>query len=370
MTRIVQCGWELGDIAQLGTPSIGSSGGVLPTVVASTPTPRSGAYCLKCAYTGVTNSGINVTTSRLTVAHASQTEVWYAFGFYYTHSAEPASPQWVLAHAVDASSGNVNVLLACDSGTLRAYVATAGGTAPAVAQVTLLGASGASLSSGAWHLIEIRLIASTGAGGTCQVYQDGAMVINATGARTAQTAATYGALVLGMTAWQATSSGMALLHAFDDLRIQSTAGSVNNGRPGDESIRLLVPNGAGDLTQLTRGGTDSGSNWGQVDEIPPTGAVDYVASDTVGQADLYALSTVAIASVSAIEVIVQGFNAGGGGTINLPIKTPAGQSDGAAATLTATPTYYKRLLEADPTGGAVFDQTKLDALQAGIKVAS
>ena len=368
MTRIIQSGWESGDVAQAGSASLAGSGGALPAVVSAVPAARSGTYCLKCAL-GPSGTGTGFTThfSRLTLAHASLTEVWYAFGLYVVHGNEPGGPNFVFAHAVDAGSGNVNVVLTTDSGIVRAYGITAGTTSPLTANGTLLGTAGAALSGSAWHLIEVRLVASTGAGGTCEVYADGAQIINATGARTAQTSATYGALVLGTNNWGSALSGFSHYHAFDDARINSTAGALNNGRPGNEAIRLIVPNGPGDLTQLSRGGTDSGNNWDQCDEVPASTA-EYVTGAGAGLTDLYHTTDLAPTSVSAVNVLALASNPAGGGTVALVTKTPAGSSTGTAVALQTTWGWTQRLLETDPSGGAAWDSAKLSALQLGVSV--
>jgi hypothetical protein len=374
VTRIAQCGFETGDVAQIGADVVGGNGGSV-AVVASVPAARSGTYCLKTTFGAPPNAtggwAGSAFAGRKTITHASKTELWYAFGARFFHPVAEVTPGPAFFVAYDAA-GNYNLVLTIEAGLIRAYYCTANAPTAVGTTIVLIAAASASLTMDAWHHLDVRIVAATGATGTVEVWLDGARVINATSVRTAQSSATLGSVSLGMTSAPVgqTAATAAAYHAYDDLRIQDTAGSVNAGRAGDESIRLLVPTGPGDATQLARGGTDSGANWSQVDEVPPTGSADYVSSDTVGQMDLYNLSTVAVASVSAVEVIVQGFNAGGGGSINLVTKSPAGQSDGSASSLTATPTLYKRLLETDPADAATWSSAKIDALQAGAKVAS
>jgi hypothetical protein len=368
VTRIAQCGWETGDAQQAGSVGAVNSGMQVPTAATTAPTPRSGAYCLKCALVAGAPSGstLNASYSRATIAHATATEVWYAFGFQWTHSQEPGSFTWVMLHALGAD-GNVNVVLSCDAGTIRAYAATGGTTNPNNgSNITSIGAASSAMSASAWHLVEVRLIASTTTGGTCQVYVDGTQVINATGVRTAQTSATYATVALSLGAWQSVSSSTCT-HAFDDFRVNSTAGAVNNGRPGDESIRLVVPSAPGDLTQLTRGGTDSGANWSQVEEVPASTA-DYVTGAGAGLTDLYNTSDLAPTSVSAVQVLALGSNPSGGGTVALVTKTPAGQSAGTAVGLTTAWAWTSRLLEVDPADSAAWTSAKLASLQIGCAV--
>jgi hypothetical protein len=74
---------------------------------------------------------------------------------------------------------------------------------------------------------------------------------------------------------------------WDDLYVCSNAGTLNNTNLGDVRISTLLPTGAGNYAQWARGGTDSGSNWGQVDEATYNSDTDYVQSNTIGQIDTY-----------------------------------------------------------------------------------
>jgi hypothetical protein len=371
MTRILQSGFELGDTLQIGADTTTQTNATAAvSIVSATPTARSGTYCLKCSLSSVAFNGSG--TAYKSIAHASLTEVWYAFGFQVQSNNTTVGGAYLQFFRNYDTAGNVNLILAMDSGTIRAYYANAGGAAPTTSQVTLIGSGSTSVSTGAWHLLEIRYIPSTTTGGTLEIYLNGSQILNATATRTAQSNANTASFALG--AFIPTSGGSGTVtgvFAYDDVRVNSTAGSVNNGRPNDESVVLLVPNAAGDSTQFSRGGTDSGSNYGQVDEIPPNGTTDYVYDSVVGHLDLYNLPTLSISSISAIQVIMQAFDPdGGGGSLYMVTKSPAGQSDGTAQAVTTTPTYYSRLLETDPADSAAWTQTKLTALQIGVKIAS
>lgn len=370
MARLFQCGFETGDTQQIGSDSYGSGAGTV-TIPSATPAARNGTYSLKCTV-GAPNTSVAWTQwlGKKVITHASKTELWYAFGLRAVHTVEPSAGGSALVFVAYDTAGNANVLVTLDSGTLRAYYATAGGGAPTFAQCTLIGTASAGMSMDAWHLIEIRIVVATGSTGNFELYLDGASVISTSSQRTAQTNANLGQVALMCGALQSiVSIGAAAYHAFDDLRVNDTTGSLNNGRPGDEAIRLLVPNAAGDSAQFTRGGADSGNNYGQVDDIPPNGTTDYVYSSTVGHLDLYNIPTLAVSAIGAVQVIVQAFNSdGGGGALYLPTKTPAGQSDGTLQAITGSPTYYTRTLETDPFDSSTWTQAKLDALQIGVKV--
>lgn len=366
MTRLQQAGWETGDINQIGSSSNGSS--ATTTVVSSTPTARSGTYCLKCSRNSTNTNSTGTARMRMLLG-STETELYIAFGLYTSNSGAEAAPNEAFLQVLD-SAGNINLVFCCDGGTIRAYYANAGGAGSTSAQLTLIGAGSGSVSQTTWHLIEVHIVASTTTTGTCEIKLDGTTILTATSQRTAQTNANFAEVVLCMALYTATAVRTDYF-AFDDYRVQNASGSVNNGWPGDERITMLIPNAAGDSTQFSRGGADSGSNYGQIDEVPPNGSTDYVNDSTVGHLDLYNLPSVTVQTVSAVNVIVQAQNPdGGGGSINLPTKTGAGQSDGSAQNITSSWAYFNRLLNTDPADSGAWDQTKINALQIGIKVAS
>lgn len=370
MTRLLQSGWETGDITQIGSPFAAGVASA-PTVVTATPTPRSGSYCMKCAAATTSLSGFQNRTA-VVIGHASKTELFYAFAFYRNDSEGFTVPDRVIFYTYD-SAGSVGLCLTCEpDGTVRIYCATTGGASPIAGNLTLIGTSATSILANTWTHIEVHVITATGATGTAEVRINGASVISVATVRTAQTNANTTGFGLCFTRMTTTITGTAGTYvAFDDLRVNDTAGTVNNTWCGDENIIMLKPNAAGDLTQFTRGGTDSGSNFGQVDELPPNDLTDYVYDSVVGHTDLYNTTTATIVSVSAVEVVARAFNVdGSGGSLNLVTKTAAGQSDGTAQTVTGVPSYFKRLLETDPADSGAWTQAKIDALQVGVKVAS
>lgn len=367
MTRLMQCGWETGDPNQLGS-AIGAGSFAAPTAVTSSPAPRSGTYCMKCTNTNGALTGWN-NASRTIFVHASKTEMYYAFGVYRSDSETNTFPSRNGFYTFD-TAGNINNFLTFeDDGSCRAYYVTAGSQVPSAQ--TLIGTSSISISNSTWTLIEVHIIIATGATGTYEVKINGVSAMSVATVRTAQTNANLGGFGLQFMRTSGSGGSASTYLAFDDLRVNDTSGSVNNSWPGDESIVMIRPTAAGDSSQFTRGGADSGNNYGQVDEAPPNALTDYVYSSTTSHLDLYNCGNLTVTSISAIDVMMQMFNPdGSGGTMNLVTKTGAGQSDGSAVIVTGTPIIQHRLLELDPADAAAWDQTKLNALQVGPKVAS
>lgn len=102
-------------------------------------------------------------------------------------------------------------------------------------------------------------------------------------------------------------------------------------------VETLYPNGAGDLADLTRGGTDSGANWSQCDEATHNGNTDYVVTTVNG-------------STFKNQLRIGGVNYDG------------------ATTHTATTTYkcYTEIWNTNPATSAAWTDSDIDSLQAGI----
>jgi hypothetical protein len=293
MTRLLTCGWETNDLAESGVSTTGTNG--VLTVVSSTPTPRAGSYCLK---TSATTSSFN--TAFKTFAFAAKTEIWARWAFF----AHAFTSEIVIAKVTDSGgTDHAGVSYSSADGLLRARQgSTTGGT--------LLGTASSSFAQDTWHVIEWRHQMTSLSSGTTEVWLDGVRVINFTGDNTAGTVLNVVSLALG----SITASGSTTIYSgIDDIAINDTSGTANNGRPGDGRVVLLVPNGAGSNTGLTRGGTDSGANWSQVEELPPS-MTDYVFGATAALRDTYALSDLpsGVGTINVAEVIALAQNSDAG----------------------------------------------------------
>lgn len=162
----------------------------------------------------------------------------------------------------------------------------------------------------------------------------------------------------------------------DDVYVNDTSTAVNTAFSGDIGVKGLVVNAAGDVTGLTRGGTDSGSNWGQVDEVPPTDATDYVSGADSSSYDLYNIPAITgvFGSVQSARLWVRAQNQGPGfASIAHMVKYDSNadtvadtESQGADVPLSATWAYYGKEYNLDPAAAA-WTLAKIDALQVGVK---
>lgn len=355
MTRLLTTGYETGDINEAGVSTIGS--GTL-TVVNSTPTPRAGSYCLKVA-----SSGTSLTTTCKTYTlPAAKNDLYVRFAVFM-HPAS-STTEVVIAGVQDAS-GNGSSCLTWDpsSGVVRArQQVTIGGT--------LLGTGSTPFPADTWHVLEWRTQITNATTGTTTVWLDGNQIITFSGDNTGSAAGTtVQFLVLGSCSGTI-GSATGWYAGFDDIAVNDTSGTVNTGRPLDGRVILLAPNGAGSSTQLTRGGTDTGANWSQVSEVPPSMA-QYVGSPTVAQRDLYALANlpVAVQSINVVEVLALAQNSdAGGGSVGLTVKSGATVNEATAIGLGTTAAYVTSRWEIDPNGSVAWSAAAVDALEIGVTI--
>src|SRR5215471_11909680 len=292
MTRLLTTGYETGDVAEAGALVQGT--GVVVSVVNTAPTPRAGAYCLKTT--------VNATTWTITTKGFNfglKTEVWVRFAFL---AHQLSSVEYMFAQMAD-SAGGAQCCLTFNptDGLIRLYRGT--GT------TTLLATASASVAQDTWMVIDWRTQTLTTTTGASEVWVNGNRLINFSGDNTNTANVNVQTLLLGFLSG-ATNAGANGSHwAYDDIAVNDTAGTLNNGRAGDGRVILLLPNGAGSSTQFARGGTDTGANYSQVSEVPPSMA-QYNASAVVGNRDLYAHQDLAVAvqAINSVEVVALAMN--------------------------------------------------------------
>jgi hypothetical protein len=349
VTRLSTCGWETGDVNELG--SFGGLGS--DTVVTSTPTPRSpGTYCWK-------TTSISQTAYRTFTFATTKTDVWVRFGLF-VHGTGGTGLDFVAFYDSASALQGVVSWLYSDQ-LLRVYRNTSGGT--------LLGTSALALTPDQWHTAEVRWQITSTTVGTVEVWVDDTRWLNLTSVDNTNTAnANVQSVRVGATSNLMPSGGSYL--AIDDLAINDTAGSINNGQIHDGRVVLLKPNGAGSNTNLTRGGTDSGANWSQLDELPPS-MTDYVYSATAATRDTYALEDVPSGSwtVNCCEVLALAQNSDTGtGSLGLTVKSGATTNEGTAQNLATGAQYVRQLYELDPNTSAAWTVANVSALEAGVTV--
>lgn len=252
MARIHSSGWELGTNGSLmdgGTWE--SSGGTLPTRDAGAA--RSGSFGMLPATTAVA-SGIAKTLEVL------GTDFHYYIRFYMRVVTDVSAITTIFYNESNTTLPLFFIRLNADR-TFELWDSDF---------ATQLGSDSPALSSNVWHRIEI-----DHSSGSVSVYvatEDGPRTLYLSGSYE-NIAESGGIFQLGKL--DATTG---TLH-FDDFAINDHLGSNEISFCGPGHIVNLMPNADGDNAMGTRGGTDSGSDWGQVDERTPNDITDYYILD-------------------------------------------------------------------------------------------
>lgn len=333
--RIVTDGAELGDLAVF-------SGGTTPSFVTNTTAnASSGSRCYRF------NSGIGV----ISVPSSGE--------YYVRTRLRPDS----------VGTANLQVLTWKNGPTFLGSIIV---NSANNLVTTIPGSSGSSvfagISSAQYALFETH-IKIANVGGIIECAIDGILVFSFTGDTQPFTSTT-----IDNFQWGYTTAGN-VAYNMDDIAINNTDGLNDNSWCGDGRIFMMNPVADGDVIQLSRGGTDTGANWSQVDEIPPDGDTTYVYSSGSGQYDFYNLSSgSSIVGVSDtisriyVESRTRELSATGE-SIRLGILSSGSEYWSADIPVTTTYSRYEANTWAtNPATGLPWTISDLDNLQAGVKV--
>lgn len=157
-----------------------------------------------------------------------------------------------------------------------------------------------------------------------------------------------------------------------DFVLWDTTGSYNNSWPiGDVRVECIRPNAAGSSTAWTRGGTDSGANWSQLDETTYNSDTDYVYSATAAQKDTYNFTSLTSASADVYAVQYNGVirkDAAGSRSI-CPIWRPASTDyEGATFAVGDSYTIAREIKETSPETSTAWTVSEVNGAQFGIKM--
>lgn len=374
MTRLVTCGWETGDITELaGTSTVevttGSTSASTVATATTAPTPASGNYCLKF---GITTVGRSHTTRSFGLG-GNQTDIWLRFRLFNGLSAgdNTNANGHRLVRFIDSAGALVAMLiLDASTGVLRAYRGggvTIGSTTLLTGS-TLLGSASTPISA-SWNLVEIHLVPTTGATGTFEIWLNGTQVLNLTSIQTSAGLANVNSITIGVERFTIFASGTAAYIGYDDLAVNNTAGSVNNGRCGDYRIGWFPASGAGASTQWT---PTSGSNYAAVDDTGDlsAGTADYVAAGTTALVDDYTVTNLP-SGASAIPVVIAMAYAinpdAGTSQVKVGVISGSTTSAGSAQSPGASWAYVREQFETDPDTTAAWTVSGVNAAKVRIE---
>jgi len=355
MTRLVTCGWESGDINEASTAFGGT---ITRAVVTNTPTPRSpGTYCYKLG------GAVSIVNGQSNIMFAApKTEIWVRVAIYCNTSGQQTEKPFL--KFLDASVGVQGTISWNPVDQLvRAYRGDS---------ATVIGTSTFTFPVATWHTCEVRWkVTSTTSStdGIVEVWIDGTRWINLPAVDSTNTSILN---IQGIALNETIGSGSSgTFMAFDDLAINDTNGTINNGQIGEGRVVLLKPTANGAIAPAqTRGGTDTGANWSQVNELPMS-MTQYVYASAAGTRDTYALEDIpaGIWTINAVEVLALAQNSDAGlGSLGLTLISGATTNEGAAQSLTISAAYYRQLYETDPNTSAAWTNAAVNALEAGTTV--
>jgi hypothetical protein len=155
---------------------------------------------------------------------------------------------------------------------------------------------------------------------------------------------------------------------YDDVVINSTAGSDNNGYPTDQRVWTSVPNGAGASSQWT---PSAGSNFQNVDDTTPNDDTDYNEATTVGDLDLYALTDLqaSTSQIFAVQAVLRMRKTDAGLREAAAVyRVNSTNYQGAAFALAGAYAEHVEVKERSPDTGAAWTPAEINALQVGPKV--
>ncbi len=350
--RLFSTGFELNDT--LATPTEFEVPATTGLSISST-TVRSGTYSLR------QNSATASYIQHQWRAANGDDRVYIRFYFRITtlHTSGDAT----LLDIKDSSNATRASIRMNSSGNLKLYNAT-----------VQAGSNSYALSTGTWYMVEMEFNSLRAAGAdTLKARLNGTTFASSA----AESLSTVQRFWLGNCAGTTGTPDF----FFDDVAINDINGE-SNSFPGPGKIIYLRPNAEGDNATGSRGGADSGSNWGQVDEVTPNDATDYyiLAVNNILDVNIDAASTGGIGASDKITLVQVGARITGGqgqaATYNLRIKSAAsgnvlaGTSIGLGTTTwythdDAVPRNYTLTAYRIPTGNE-WTAAFLDSTQIGI----
>jgi len=155
--------------------------------------------------------------------------------------------------------------------------------------------------------------------------------------------------------------------AFDDIYVCSTSGPVNNDILGPITIRALLPDADGGVTDFS--GSAPGNHFELVDELGSDGDTTFVESTAPGQTELY--SHVPSAPTGNVIGVVQTvtMRATDATPVNVQFTTRTGGTNSNHSNLTVgTQNFlaYHETYDLNPANSAAWTEAALDATEFGI----
>lgn len=326
MTRLVNIGFETGDLLDLSTYA--------GPAAASTTQKYTGGYSLY-----LVNATANITIP-------TPGDVLYVSLFWYPTSLNGPVRLWYFKGNADD-----NLLEFGTSGSLQARL-TRNNTELAVSTQT-------PFTVDTWHHIEFYVyIADSGGRGVMKI--NGVTVIDYTGDTKPGTPSNVYILYL--------YGGTSVAHYTDDIIINDDGGSApDNTYPGRVRLFPLRPSGAGSYTQWD---ASAGSNYDCVNEVPASSS-DYVYTTVDNEIDSYALDNLSGlpsgATFKSVIVVAEALLDSGSKKLALGVRSGSTDSFGSDKTIGVSYLPYYERFTTDPADSNPWTESDINALEVAIK---
>ena len=239
--------------------------------------------------------------------------------------------------------------------------------------LTVLGTGTSALSLVDWFYLEVSYTMSATVGAVEVKTTRGSTVtteMTLTGINNVNGAANCGAVT---PLWvRSDGSGQTYSPAVADMYLNDNSGGGANATYwGDTRYVYMVPDGAGNSTQLT---PNTGANWQAVDELPGHNTdTDYVESNTVTNKDLYTTSNpvTTATTIRDVKAIITARAPAGGANLKVDIRSGGTTSAGSSVALStgAYAEVYRSFGATNPVSTAAWTLSDLNALELGFEVA-
>lgn len=352
MARIFTSGFELNSL----TAGVEFDAATVAGVSIQNTTKRTGGYALKW----LAGSGQAYVVRNIPTMGSGRTYYARTYFMYHTLTAGISEPfMWFESGAWPAEGLMVAITTA---GKLQLLSFNDG---------RQFGSDSAALSADTWYCVEISYTYTTGAV---------ALRINGSSITSGTLNTSLGMLRMDIGGVWGNSAGE---YYFDDVALNDDQGSYQNSWPGLGKVLQLRPSATGESAQWARGGTDSGANWSQCNNIPPNDHTSYISVSTVNYLDMYNVDSPGLAAGSTINVVEVGGRFARSASVSPGIKfrlvKAASGTESLSAEITpdnTQPTYKSNALASpwtspiitylDPDGSA-WTPTTIDSMQIGVK---
>ena len=220
------------------------------------------------------------------------------------------------------------------------------------------------LSNNSWHIIEAKINVHDSAG-TYEVKVDGVTVLSGTSVDTRDAGTgVVDELRLSCNTAQANSN------SFDDVVLWDTAAGSVDDFVSELRVEQLDPSAAGSNSDFSNVGQST--NWENLvkDPIPNSLGSDYIESNVVTEKSTVAMTNGAISDAPLFVQLMYGALKEGAGSRSAQgiVRSSGGtEATGAANALGTGLAFYTDIFDDEP-GGAAWNNTKIDGVEAGLSV--